>query len=79
MDVLISEGLGYLEDHFKDAGFIPHKDEWDIFAVHTNEKWPEILASIKSQWGYGRFFINAIIIKKTSLKNGKTNFVFRLI
>lgn len=79
MDVLLAEGLGYLEDHFKEAGFIPHKDECDIFARHTSKTWAEVLELIKCQWGYARFFTSAVLIKETNLKNGKTNFVFRLI
>lgn len=75
----MAEGWEYLEDHFRESGFIPHKDERDIFAIHTNKPWKEVLELIKDQWGYARFFMSAIVIKKTNLKNGQTNFVFRII
>lgn len=78
MDTLEAEGWVYLEMHFKDHGFIPHRDSCDVFAFHSKLKWKEVFKIIKSQWGYLRFFTTAKLLKKTKMKNGETNFVFVL-
>ena len=78
MDILEAEGWGYLEDHFKDAGFIQHSERGNIYAIHTDRNWNDILQLIKKQWGYLEFFSTAILLKKTEMKNGQINFVFRL-
>lgn len=77
-DILEAEGWGYLEDHFEDSGFISHNDSCDIFAFHSNLNWEEVLKIIKTQWGYLQFFTTAKLLKKTQMKNGKTNYVFIL-
>ena len=78
MDILEAEGWGYLEDHFKDAGFIQHDNMCDVFAIHTHKKWGDILLLLKKQWGYLEFFSTATLLKKTKIKDGRINFVFRL-
>ena len=78
MDILESEGWVYLSGHFEEAGFIPHAGACDVFAFQSACDWESILELIKSQWGYLVLFATARLLKKTKMKDGRTNFVFIL-
>ncbi len=77
MDVYLSEGVAYLIMHFEEK-FIPHKNLSFVYAVHSILEWNEVVDLIKKTWGYGEFFNKIKLLKETSMKNGKTNFVFEI-
>lgn len=79
VNILEAEGWGYLDDHFKESGFIPHDNLIGVFAFHSKSEWKEIRELALKQWGRFQFFNDARLLKQTSMRDGRINHVFRLI
>lgn len=77
-DLYMAEGFYYSRDHLLDFGLVEHPEDETLFAYHGSESWETIMRLLRDQWGYGAFWDDSKLIKKTPMRDGRTNYVFRI-
>lgn len=78
-DVVEAEGISYTIMHFKHNGFIHFENAKGlVFAYHSAQPWGIVRQKIYTQWGKGLIWNDAALLRVTSMKNGKNNYVFEI-
>ena len=77
-DLYQAEGFYYSRDHLIEAGCIENHEDHAVFAFHSFEEWAVVADRLRSVWGYDLFWWGPHLIKCTSMKGGKSNYVFHI-
>lgn len=77
-DLHAAEGFYYSRDHLIERGCIENSDDENVFAYHSSDDWSAVSNHLKESWGHGQYWFGPSLIKETSMKNGLTNYIFRV-
>ena len=76
MDVLRAEGEVYFEYQIEDIGGFCHKDNDEIFAIHSCDNWKDVVKKVKSLGMFIFLYDKVKLLKTTKTKAGLNNYVF---
>lgn len=77
-DLYQSEGFYYSRNHLIDSGCIENYNDENVFAYHAQDDWQTVVSHLRSVWGYDMFWFGPALMKSSAMRNGQTNYVFRI-
>lgn len=77
-DTTKAEGFYYSVGHLIEAGCIENHDDETMFAFHSTDTWDDVSRHLRKVWGYGNCWGGPHLLKQSSIKDGRTNYVFKV-